>query len=225
MSEGATISAPARACDSADGRQPFERGVVIHFAVHDLAAMPVARVFAIANVGHDQQIRHFSLDSANRTLHDSVIVVSARSLFVLRLRQPEQNHTADIQTPRLLAFFDCRIDRQLAMRRHRADRLPNAFARANEQRQNKVGGLKPRLPDHPANRFSRPQTARSVYWKRHLNGFYRPAGCGKITIPRETARQTPCHGFIICGIESSAYRATEPAPQNLFAVRIVVEHP
>ena len=39
------------------GRQPFERGVVIHVAVHDLAAMPVAGVFAIADVGDHQQIR------------------------------------------------------------------------------------------------------------------------------------------------------------------------
>ena len=59
MSEGATMSAPARACETAVAASHFERGVVIHVAVDDLAAMAVAGVFAIADVGHDQQVRRF----------------------------------------------------------------------------------------------------------------------------------------------------------------------
>ena len=42
------------------GRQPLQRLVVIHVAVHDLAAVAVAGVFAITNVGDDQQIGHFA---------------------------------------------------------------------------------------------------------------------------------------------------------------------
>ena len=74
------MSAPALACERAAGSQPFERAVVIDVAVDDLAAMPVAGVFAVADVCHDQQLRHRAFDRADSALHDAFVVISAGRL-------------------------------------------------------------------------------------------------------------------------------------------------
>ena len=87
------------------GGQPFERLVVIHVAVDDLAAMPVAGVFAIANVGDDQQTGDLAADGADGALHDAIVGVGARSHFVLAFRQAEQDHAADAERVHLGAFL------------------------------------------------------------------------------------------------------------------------
>ena len=71
----------------------------------------------------------------------------------------------------LAAFLHGRIDRQLALRRHGADRPPHAFAGADEQRQNEIGGVEPGFAHQAAHGFARPQAARAVNGKGHLNGF------------------------------------------------------
>ncbi len=77
MSDGATMSAPARACETRGIGQPFERRVVVDIAVHDLAAMPVAGVLAVAHVGDDQKFGQRPLQRPHGPLHDSVLGVSA----------------------------------------------------------------------------------------------------------------------------------------------------
>ena len=97
MSEGATMSAPARAWETRRLRQPFQRGVVIHVVVLDEAAVAVAGVFAVADVGHDQQVGGFAADGADGALHDAIVVIGAGRHFVLRFRQAEQDHAADAE--------------------------------------------------------------------------------------------------------------------------------
>ena len=132
------MSAPALAWDSAARGQPFERCVVIHVAVHDLAAMAVAGVLAIANIGDDQQFGHGFFDRTHGALHDSVVVVCARRLFVLRLGQPEEDDSADSERVDLLAFFDEFVDRKLIVAGHRGDLAPYAFPGADEKRKNEL---------------------------------------------------------------------------------------
>ena len=53
--------------------QQLQGQIVVHVAVDDFAAMPVAGVFAVAHVGHHQKLRHFTLDGASCLLHDAVV--------------------------------------------------------------------------------------------------------------------------------------------------------
>ena len=57
--------------------------------------MAVAGVFAITDVGHDQQIRGLLLNRANRPLHDALVVVRAGGVLILVLRYAEKDHSAD----------------------------------------------------------------------------------------------------------------------------------
>ena len=57
MSDGATMSAPAAACDSAACDQLLDRDVVDDLVALDDAAVAVRRVLAQAHVGDDHQIR------------------------------------------------------------------------------------------------------------------------------------------------------------------------
>ena len=75
--------------------QPLQRSIVIHFAIDDLAAMAVAGVLAVANVGDHQQVGQLAFDGADGLLHDAIIGVRARGLFVLCLRHAEQDDAAD----------------------------------------------------------------------------------------------------------------------------------
>ena len=138
------MSAPARACETRRGRQPFERCVVIHIAIHvaldDLAAVPVAGVLAIADVGHHQQLRHLLFDGADGALHNAVVGVGARGGLVLRLREAEQNDAADAERLHLRALAYCFVDRHLAIARHGADLAAHALARADKQRQDELRG-------------------------------------------------------------------------------------
>ena len=56
MSEGATMSAPARAWERACSARIAKRGVVGDFTVFDHAAVAVVGVFAEADVGDDDEI-------------------------------------------------------------------------------------------------------------------------------------------------------------------------
>jgi len=77
--------------------QPLQRGIVVYVAVFDRSAMAVAGVFAIANVGDNQQLTQLAPQRTDGALHNAVLVVRARRDFVLRFRQPEQHHAADAQ--------------------------------------------------------------------------------------------------------------------------------
>ncbi len=72
MSLGATISAPARACDTAAFASHSSVGSFSHFAIDHQPAVAVAGVLAIAHVRHDEQLGNFALERPDGLLHDSV---------------------------------------------------------------------------------------------------------------------------------------------------------
>src|SRR3989304_4119888 len=89
MSEGATMSAPARA--GLGLGQQLERRVVGDLAVFDLAAVAVTGVLAETNVGDDQQPGDFLLHCLHRALDDAVLGVGARRDFVFRFGDAEED--------------------------------------------------------------------------------------------------------------------------------------
>ena len=61
------------------------------------AAMPMAHVFAQANVGDCDQIGTSRFDGAQRFLNDAVFCVRAAGLFVLLVRNPEKKDRLEPQ--------------------------------------------------------------------------------------------------------------------------------
>src|SRR6185312_6794044 len=104
-----------------------ERQIVMNITVHNLAAMSVARVLAVADVSDDEQPWNFALNRPNRPLHNTLVVVRAGGFFVLRFRQPEQNNSADPQPLYLAALLYRLVDRELRLPRHRPDWPPHAL--------------------------------------------------------------------------------------------------
>jgi len=54
--------------------------------------MPVAHVFAEANVAHQEQAGHFALHRARGLLHDAVFGPGTGGDFVLLVGKAEQDH-------------------------------------------------------------------------------------------------------------------------------------
>ncbi len=167
MSEGATISAPARACDKRGFGQPGERSVVIHIAIDDFSAMAVAGVLAVADVGDHQQLGHRALHGAHGALHDPVVGVGFRRRFVFVFRDAEQNHAAEAEPLGLFALLHQLIDRKLVIAGHGADLSADSFTGADEQRQDQMRRVEVSLSNQPAHRLGYAQAAFAVNWKRH----------------------------------------------------------
>jgi hypothetical protein len=149
------------------GGQPFERLVVIHFAVDDLAAMPVAGVFAIAHVRHDQQAGYLAADGADGALHDAIVGVRPGGRFVLGFRQAEQDYAADAERPHFRAFPYDFVHRHLEIAGHGPDFAADALTGAGEQRQDKLRRIQAGLPHQAAHRLAGAQPAHAVYGERH----------------------------------------------------------
>ena len=147
--------------------QPFERLVVIHVAVDDLAAMPVAGVFTIANVGDYRQAGNLAADGADGALHDAIVGIGARRGFVLAFRQAEQDHAADAERPHLGAFTYDFVHGQLEIAGHGPDFAADTLTGAGKQGQNELGRIKAGLPHEAADRLARAQPAHAVDGERH----------------------------------------------------------
>ena len=59
--------------------------------MHD-AAMPVAHVFAQANIRDDEQIGQFFFEKADGLLNDSILRISTGRAFVFAIWNAEQQH-------------------------------------------------------------------------------------------------------------------------------------
>ena len=73
-----------------------------------------------------------------RLLHDARVAGGVAARGVLAVGNAEQDHAAQAEPLDFLEFGGQLVGRDLAVPRHRADRLPQAFARANEQRQDQI---------------------------------------------------------------------------------------
>ena len=99
MSDGATMSAPAAACDTAARTSCSTVGSFAISSSIDDAAVAVVGVLAQADVGDDEHVRHLALDRADRRLHRRLRIVGRRADVVLVIGQAEQQHAAGRRRP------------------------------------------------------------------------------------------------------------------------------
>ena len=112
-------------------------------------------------------LRHLPLDGADGALHDAVVGVRARRHLVLGLGQSEQHHAADpSDCTSAHSFTSSSID-SLIISGHRADLAADAFARADEQRQDELSGIEARLPHQIADGFGGAQAAETMGGEGH----------------------------------------------------------
>ena len=152
MSEGATMSAPAAACDSAARASCSTVGSLSDLLADQDAAVAVRRVLAQADVGDDQQAGHLALERADGRLHGRFGIVGARADRVLFVRQAEEQHALDAVRLRGRRFLHRLVHGQLEHARHRAHFAALAFTRAHEQRIDEHVGREPRLAHQRAHR-------------------------------------------------------------------------
>ena len=127
MSDGATMSAPARACVSASlaSRSRVASLSTSPSAMH--AAVAVVGVLAQADVGDHHQVGHRLLDRPHRLRHDAVVAIRLRAGGVLLLGNAEQDHRRNAEVAHRPALLDGAVDRQLRDARHR--RRPDCSTR------------------------------------------------------------------------------------------------
>ena len=84
-------------------REKRQRGVVVHLAVADDAAVAMRRVLVEANVRHDGELRDLPLQAADRFLQRAGVVPGLRARFVLALRGvPEEDDGGNAEGPQPL---------------------------------------------------------------------------------------------------------------------------
>ena len=129
--------------------------------------MAVAGVFAVASVGHDQQLARRAADGPDGALHDPVLVIGAARHLILRFRQAKQDDAADAQGLHFVALLYQFVNRHLVILRHGADLAFHSLARTNEQRENELRRIEVRFAHQVAHGFAGPQTAEAMGRKRH----------------------------------------------------------
>ena len=142
--------------------QLLDGDVVDDFFVDQDAAVAVRRVLAEADVGDDEEPRHFLLDRARRGLYRCLGIVGARAHRILLIRQTEQEHAGHpvgLGGGRLAHGL---VDRQLEDAGHRTHFAAFAFAGADEERVDEVVRRQAGLADERANRRCAPQAPRTV---------------------------------------------------------------
>ncbi len=120
------------------------------FPALDHAAMAVARVFAQANIGDDEQVELRFANGVDRALDGGVGIGGLGAGFVLVLGQAEENHGRDAEIGHFPALLDNLIRRLLIDARHRADFSADLAARAREHRIDEALGREARLADEAA---------------------------------------------------------------------------
>ena len=145
------------------GGQPLERRIVVDVAVPvELAAVPMARVLAHADVGDDDHRRSFRADRADGLLHDAMVVVGFASAFVLARRDAEEQDRRHVQACKLAHLGFKHIDRHLVDARHRGNLVAQADARLHEERIDEIFGRQLGFADVAAHRLGRAHAARAI---------------------------------------------------------------
>ena len=166
MSLGATRSAPAAAWESRGFHEQLDAFVVQDVemvAIHPGdAAVPVAHVFAEANVGDDEQVGTFRLDRADCLLHDAILRIGAGSALVLFVRQAEKEDSAEPGLRGADGFAGDLVRRDLLDPGHAADGAAALDFLANEKRKDEIVRREDGLAHEVAQRGGAAQTARAV---------------------------------------------------------------
>ena len=142
--------------------QEVERGVVVHLAVSQDAAVTVIRVLAHADVGDDDELRQLAFERAHRALYWSFVIPRAGAFGVLVIGNAEQQDTADANRRRRARIDEHLVHRRLMHARHGAHRLTHASSRAHEQRQHELRRCESRFAHEVAERGGASQAARTI---------------------------------------------------------------
>ncbi len=146
MSDGATTSAPASACDRACLHQHLDRLVVQHVAaVVDQAVLAMRGERIQGDVGDHAQLGQRVLERAHRALRQAVGVEGLGRVLTLRAgrRDRKQRHRRDTQGMHLARLGDQQVDTQALDARHRGHRLALPLAFDNKHRVDEVIGSEP----------------------------------------------------------------------------------
>jgi hypothetical protein len=154
--------------------EQLDRLVVHHVSVADDAAVAVVGVLAEADVRHQDELRRRVAQRAEPALHDAVRIPGAAPLVVLRLRDPEQDHRLDAETGELLPLRGERLQR-VAL--HRRELLVGERLRRDEQREDHVVEVEPRLPHERAHAPARAQPPQPCRRERAHAGMVRASAC------------------------------------------------
>ena len=88
-----------------DAAEQFQRRVVVDLALRiENPAVPMVGILAAAEVGHHEHLRQLRLEGANRPLHDSVAVVTARRSGVFVCWNAKEKYALDPQRKKLARF-------------------------------------------------------------------------------------------------------------------------
>ena len=167
MSDGATISAPARACDSAS-RTSSSSVASLSTSLPSIAPQWPWSVYSHMQTSViTASPGHVLFDLANRALHLAIVVPRLAALRVLAFRNSKQDDRGNACGPRLARFRDDVVDRQLRDARHRRDRPSSRRVPRTRNRLDQIVGRQTRLANHPADGFGASQPARAVDWKGH----------------------------------------------------------
>ena len=167
MSDGATMSAPATACDNAVSRQQLERLIVVHLAVSEHPAVSVRRVLAQAHVGDHDHLGGHGLDRPNGCLDDPVVGIGRAPELVLVIGDSKQNHGPNPAFRQLSGRSSGCLGGMIVLAGKRGDRDRRPIAFAQEHRLNQVGHIQASLAHERANSGSAPQPAHASGGKGH----------------------------------------------------------
>ena len=171
MSDGATMSAPARAWLTAvRASSSSVASLSTDAVVAQHPAVAVLGVLAQADVGHHEQVGPRALDRARGELHRALGVPGAGALLVLLGGYPEQQHGGEAEPRGVLCLGDGGGDREPLDPGHRRDRLagpePSPAAR-DEQRQHQPVSGEVGLAHEAAQASRGAQPAHARLWEGH----------------------------------------------------------
>src|SRR5262245_9299233 len=202
--------------DSRIGKK-LQCSIVLHLSVLDDTAMAVACVLAHADVGDQQQITNALANRSQRGLNDAVLVVTIRPDFVLFLRQPEENDSANLSRLRLFRDFHRVVARKVELTRHRPDLFPDVFTRAHKDWINHRLRRQSRFSHQIPEALTASEPAQSVRWKGHIRNFgWRMAdGMYRTSAIRHPPSYIPKTVFLGAGVcRRNRYSSTKRQNEN-----------
>ncbi len=142
--------------------------------------MPVAHVFAQANVRHDDEVPALLFYCTHRLLNHAVLGVRAAGGFVLLARNPEEQYGLQTQIVGPLRFLGRLDDGQLENAGHARDRLSGGQLFADEKREDKIVHTEFRFPNEVANTLAAAQTSGALNQFSHAPEGKRLAGTSQV---------------------------------------------
>ena len=124
-------------------------------------------VFAKANVAHQDQVRHFALQSACGLLHNAVVGPGSSGNIVLLVGKTEENHRGHAQRVNFPRLFYRLVHGKVEHPRHGANRLPHTFAGTNKHGVDKRVGSEAGFAHQVAKLRGAAQTAKTGNRKGH----------------------------------------------------------